>query len=98
MTAQIHQASSLEVWRLVRRQHGVISRKQLLALGFTPDAIKHRVSIGRLHRVRRGVYVVGRPAVNDKGRWMAAVLSCDSRAVLSHSSAAALWRMGVEER
>jgi very-short-patch-repair endonuclease len=87
-----------QVWRLVRRQHGVISRRQLLALGFTPDAIKHRVSIGRLHRVRRGVYVVGRPAVNDKGRWMAAVLTCDSGAVLSHSSAAALWRIGVEER
>lgn len=86
------------VWSLVRRQHGVISRKQLLALGFTPDAIKHRISIGRLHRVRGGVYSVGRPDLNGYGRWMAAVLACGRGAVLSHSSAAALWRIGFEKR
>jgi len=76
----------------------VISRKQLLALGFTPDAIKHRLAIGRLHCVRRGVYSVGRPEVGSYGRWMAAVLSCGDGAVLSHSSAAALWRIGFEQR
>ena len=76
----------------------MISRKQLLALGFTPDAIKHRLAIGRLHCVRRGVYSVGRPEVGSYGRWMAAVLSCGDGAVLSHSSAAALWRIGFEQR
>jgi len=85
-------------WSLVRQQHGVVSRKQLLALGFTPDAIKHRLAIGRLHRVRRGVYSVGRPEVDSHGRWMAAVLVCGDGAVLSHSSAAALWRIGFEQR
>jgi very-short-patch-repair endonuclease len=83
-------------WRLVRKQHGVVARKQLLALGFTPHAIKHRASKGRLHVIRRGVYAVGRPDLDDKGRWMAAVLACGDGAVLSHSSAAALWRIGVE--
>lgn len=87
-----------QAWSLVRRQHGVISRKQLLALGFTADAIKHRVSIGRLHSVRRGVYSVGRPGLNGYGRWMAAVLACGDNALLSHSSAAALWRIGYENR
>src|SRR4051794_33422180 len=87
-----------QVWGLVRQQHGVISRRQLLAFGFTPDAIKHRISIGRLHRIRRGVYSVGRPVVDDKGRWMAAVLACGDDAVLSHSSAAALWRFAAELR
>jgi very-short-patch-repair endonuclease len=38
-----------------------------------------------------GIYVVGRPQLTQHGRWMAAVLSCGSRAVLSHFSAAALW-------
>jgi very-short-patch-repair endonuclease len=76
----------------------VISRNQLLALGFTPDAIKHRLAIGRLHRVRRGIYSVGRPEVDSHGRWMAAVLACGEGAVLSHSSAAALWRIGFEQR
>jgi very-short-patch-repair endonuclease len=41
---------------------------------------------------------VGRPVLNDKGRWMAAVLACGSGAFLSHSSAAALWRIGSEQR
>jgi very-short-patch-repair endonuclease len=87
-----------QAWSLVRQQHGVISREQLLALGFTADAIKHRIAIGRLHRVRRGVYSAGRPGLNDHGRWMAAVLACGNAALLSHSSAAAHWRIGHEER
>jgi very-short-patch-repair endonuclease len=39
---------------------------------------------------------VGRSEISDKGRWMAAVLACGEVAVLSHSSAAALWRIGDE--
>jgi very-short-patch-repair endonuclease len=87
-----------QAWALVKRQHGVISRRQLLALGFTPDAIKHRLSIGRLHPVRRGVFVVGRPSLTPHGRWVAALLACGGGAVLSHTSAAALWRIGSEDR
>jgi very-short-patch-repair endonuclease len=83
---------------LVRQQHGVISREQLLALGFSPDGIKHRLAIGRLHRVRRGVYSVGRPDLTNHGHWMAAVLACGDGAVLSHSSAASLWCIGFEQR
>jgi very-short-patch-repair endonuclease len=98
MTAQTRQASSAEVWALVRRQHGVIARRQLLELGFTSHAIKHRVSVGRLHPVRRGVFAVGRPALNEHGRWMAAVLASGDGAFLSHSSAATLWRIGFEQR
>jgi very-short-patch-repair endonuclease len=80
-------------WRLARRQHGVISRRQLLALGFGPQAIKHRVKSGRLHPRWRGVYAVGRPELTRRGTWMAAVLACGERAALSHSSAAALWQI-----
>jgi len=82
----------------VRKQHGVVAREQLIALGFTAKAIRHRISIGRLHQVRRGVYAVGRPSLTERGRWMAAVLACGDGAVLSHSSAAALWRIGYERR
>jgi predicted transcriptional regulator of viral defense system len=88
----------MEAWRRAKRQHGVIARSQLLDLGFSPKAIKHRVSIGRLHPIRRGVYAVGRSSLTLHGRWMAAVLACGDRAVLSHSSAAALWRIGFEHR
>src|SRR5690349_5849655 len=82
---------SREIWALVRRQHGVIARRQLLARGVSADAIRHRVATGRLYRLRRGVYAVGRRDVTRHGELMAAVLACGQGAVLSHRSAAELW-------
>lgn len=79
------------MWELVRRQHGVVARAQLIDLGLRPDAIKHRVTSGRLHPMWRGVYAVGRTDLTQLGHWMAAVLTCGPEAALSHRSAAALW-------
>jgi hypothetical protein len=76
---------------LAERQHGVVARRQLRALGFGDDAIDHRLRLGRLHRLHRGVYAVGYRRLSPRGRWMAAVLACGSRALLSHQSAAAHW-------
>jgi very-short-patch-repair endonuclease len=83
-------------WALARTQHGVISREQLLELGITRAAIKHRIAKGRLHVVGRGVYAVGRPDLTQFGRWMAGLLATGPEAVLSHTSAAALW--GIAEQ
>jgi hypothetical protein len=82
---------------LARRQHGTISRGQLLALGFGADAVKHRVGSGRLHPVYRGVYAVGRAELPRKGRWAAALLACGDGSYLSHRSAAALYEVGKEQ-
>jgi very-short-patch-repair endonuclease len=71
-------------------QHGVIALLQLLALGISERAVHDRVSSGRLHRIHRGVYAVGRRDLTLKGHWMAAVLACGERALLSHRSAATL--------
>jgi very-short-patch-repair endonuclease len=79
------------IWGLARRQHGVISRAQLLDAGLTRHAIEHRIRRGRLHPVRRGVFAVGRPEVSRHGEWMAAVLVGGDGAALSHASAADLW-------
>jgi very-short-patch-repair endonuclease len=87
--------AAASAWALARRQHGVVSRGQLRALGFHPQAIKRRLVRGRLHRTRwRGVYAVGRPELTRYGTWMAAVLACAEGAFLSHRSAASLWQMG----
>ncbi|MGE5408754.1 MAG: DUF559 domain-containing protein [Syntrophothermus sp.] len=87
---------SARTWRLVDSQHGAISRSQLLALGYTRDAIEHRLRTGRLHRVWRGVYAVGRADLPQEGRWTAALLACGDAAHLSHRSAAALYGIGDE--
>ena len=93
-----HSPKTSGVWALVKRQHGVVSREQLLDLGLSVEAIRHRVSAGRLHPIWKGVYAVGRPQVNRRGRWMAAVLTCGPAAALSHESAAALWGFRDGER
>jgi hypothetical protein len=89
---------SSRAWKLAREQHGVISRRQLLSLGFGPRSIEHRIASGRLHPVRRGIYAVGWSDLTREGRWMAAILACGRGAALSHRSAAALWRIGDEGR
>jgi hypothetical protein len=87
---------SAEAWELARGQHGVVTRRQLLALGFGPRSIEHRLSNGRLHLVMRGVYAVGWSDLSQKQRWMAAVLACGDGAALSHHSAGALWGIAPE--
>jgi very-short-patch-repair endonuclease len=89
---------------MARRQHGVVARKDLECLGFTEEAIEHRLATGRLHLISPGIYAVGRPELTRDGRWMAAVLACGGDvpaggpgAALSHRSAAELWGIGHEE-
>jgi very-short-patch-repair endonuclease len=86
-------------WSLARKQHGIATRDQLTRLGLTRHGIQHRIARGRLHPIGRGIYVVGRPELTRQGEWMAAVLAADGpgRAALSHSSAAALFKIGVEQ-
>ncbi len=76
----------------------MLTRRNLLALGYSPAAIKHRVATRRLHPTQwRGVYAVGRAELSEKGEWMAALLACDGGAYLSHRSAAALYGLGREK-
>jgi very-short-patch-repair endonuclease len=84
---------SADIWALAARQHGVVSRRQLVAAGLNDDAISHRCSTGRLYRVRSGIYAVGRPGLAREGELMAAALACGPGAVLSHRAAAEIYSL-----
>jgi very-short-patch-repair endonuclease len=76
---------------LAARQYGLVTRGQLIELGLTRGAIEHRIKIGRLIVVHRGVYAVGHRRTEPLAVAAAAVLTGGPGAVLSHSSAAFLW-------
>lgn len=79
------------VARLAGQQRGVVTSRQLRALGYSRNAISAEVATGRLHPVHREVYAVGHAALSRHGQCLAAVLAGGDRAVLSHRSAAWLW-------
>jgi very-short-patch-repair endonuclease len=63
----------------------------LTGVGLTESAVNRRAAKGALHRVHRGVYLVGHEALAPLAREMAALLAAGPHAVISHSSAAHLW-------
>jgi very-short-patch-repair endonuclease len=79
------------IGRIARRQHGVVTRAQLLAAGVSAKEIKRRVQKKALLRVHPGVYRVGHQAPSVEARYMAAVLACGEGALLSGRAAAHLW-------
>ena len=68
----------------------MITHVQLRELGYTAEAIRHRLRSGRLFALWPGVYAVGRPNVTRLGRWKAATLACGPRSALCGESGAAL--------
>lgn len=93
-------APDICVAEIARQQHGAVSIGQLRSCGLSDTAVRERVRAGRLHREHQGVYGVGHIAPSDERRWMAAVLALSGApatgspaAVLSHRSAAELWRV-----
>lgn len=82
-----------DVRSLARRQHWVLSRPQILAFGISRGALRHLVRTRQLSRIHPGVYAVQREPrdLDDRGRWMAAVLACGDDALLAGFAAARLW-------
>ena len=64
--------SNRSVWALANAQHNVVRHDQLAALGYSRHAISHRIRIGRLFVVHRGVYSVGTPHITREGELIAA--------------------------
>ena len=78
---------------LATRRDGVLERRDLTALGLSESAIDHRIRAGRLIRLYRGVYTVGHAALTELGRLRAALIAAGPHAVLSHWTAAWLWKL-----
>lgn len=84
---------------LATRQYGVVSTRQLVALGFAERTIREWSRSGRLHPLHQGVFAVGHRRLTWHGRCWAAVLGAEANetdevvwpAVASHSSATYLW-------
>jgi very-short-patch-repair endonuclease len=82
-----------QIARLAAGQLGLVATWQLLNLDIGEGAIEYRVRQKRLHRVHRGVYLVGHSVLPFNARELAAVLACGPDAVASHHSAAGLWAL-----
>ena len=74
-------------------QRNLITLDQLAALGIGRNAIEHRLASGRWQRLHKGVYLIGPAPPTLSARAWAAVFSCGEGSVLSHRTAAALWRL-----
>ncbi len=68
----------------------MVATGQLEPLGYGRNSVAKAEKAGRLHRVHRGVYVVGYRRLTWEGRCMAAVLA-SYPSVASHLSAGWLW-------
>jgi hypothetical protein len=91
MATQVRTTVERELGRLAARQHGVVTRDQLLRAGISADQIAHRVRAGALLPVHRGVYRVGHRAPSVEARYLAAVLACGEGALLNGRAAAHLY-------
>ena len=83
----------LVIAEIAERQHGVVSRAQLLAAGVSDRVIANRLARKILRQVFRGAYKVGPCPPSQSGLFLAAVFAVGRRAVLSHRSAAAHWNL-----
>lgn len=79
-----------EIARIAGRQHGLVTRAQLLGVGLSPAAIQRWVRRGVLIPEFRGVYRVGHRAPSLEASYMGGVLACGDEALLCRRAAAHL--------
>src|SRR3954469_2651909 len=89
MSAKVNTVEAV-IGRFASGQHGLVTRAQLLDAGLTRHQIQHRLLLGALLCVHRGVYRVGHRAPSVEADYLAAVLACGAGARLSGRAAAHL--------
>jgi very-short-patch-repair endonuclease len=70
-----------------------VGRGELLGAGLTRHVVERRAKTGELHRLHRGVYLVGHRALAPRALESAALLACGARSLISGRSAAYLWSL-----
>lgn len=87
------------VARIAARQHGIVTRRQLLDAGLSSASIARWRERGQLCAVHNGIFsAVPVGLLTQEGSWLAAVLACGPRAALSHGPAAQLgWLLDRRE-
>lgn len=79
--------------RLTRSHDSVISRAELVNIGFSDDRIATMMNKELWQRLHDGVYFLGAGELTWRQRARAAVLACGEGAFLSHESAARWWSL-----
>ncbi|HZR13182.1 MAG TPA: type IV toxin-antitoxin system AbiEi family antitoxin domain-containing protein [Acidimicrobiia bacterium] len=80
-------------------QYGLLSAAQAVAIGFTPNAIRTRVTRGRWDRMLPGVYRIAGAPTRGRQAALAAALWAGEDSRVSHLTAAVLWNLdGVVTR
>ena len=76
---------------IAERQYGLITWKQALALGITPDVLRRLVAEGHWVRVADGLYRLSGVKECWRGRLKGVSLRAGEGSAISHRSAAAVW-------
>jgi hypothetical protein len=97
LCGQIHvrgsEGDDEEIAQLAKRQHGVVTRRQLAQLGVGRRSIDHRLATGRLRRLfpgGRSAYAVGHEALSLQAHALAGVIAAGPGGAASHWTKLAL--------
>src|SRR5579884_1278215 len=84
-------ARDRDLTRRLRANSGLVTRRELEALGFTQREVTGLLAHGDLRRLHRGVFADGRAPLSDRAHLKAALLALRGERWLSGHAAAAGW-------
>jgi very-short-patch-repair endonuclease len=94
--AEVSNTAMRRLGPVAANQEGLVTTRQLRAVGLTSEAVTRWAATGRLHPVLRTVFVLGRTAVGPRTRLRAVALAGGPGTLISHRSAA--WLLGLSEK
>ena len=78
----------VQLARLAKRQLGLVTMAQVIALGFNRKYVRHRLELRQWRRIFRGVYATNLQTFDVMRKHAAALLAAGPDSFLSHESAA----------